>query len=96
MKTGDPIRPLTRDLWEALKWDMWPSQAVCIDFGIASPAHLGALQYAVNHDGVTVEQLDRALGSGPALQALIGPRNPYRYVTFRTDWDDMPEEPEEF
>ena len=95
MKTEDQIRPLTRALYEALKWDVWPSRATCIDFGITSPAHLGALQYAVNSDGVTVEQLDRALGSGPALQALIGPRNPYRYVTFRTDWDDMPEEPEE-
>ena len=75
-KTRDRIRPLTRALYEALKWDVWPSHAVCVDFGITSPAHLGALQYAVNYDGVTLEQLDSALGNGPALQALIGPRNP--------------------
>jgi hypothetical protein len=44
---------------------------------------------------VTLEQLDAALGNGPALQAFVSTTNPYRNVTFRTDWDDMPEEPEE-
>ena len=56
----------------------------------------GALQHAVICDAVTLEQLDAALGNGPALQAFVSTTNPYRRdVTFRTDWDDMPEEPEE-
>jgi hypothetical protein len=92
----DEIRSLTRDLIEALLRDEWPSNAACVDFGILSPAHLGALQYAVIQDGVTAEKLDAALGKGAELQKLIGPGNRYRYVTFCTDWDDMPGEPEEF
>ena len=95
MKTQQ-IRSVTRDLIEALRRDEWPSEAACLDFGIRSDLHLGALQYAVINDGVTAEQLDAALGKGPELQKLIGPKNPYRNVTFTTDWDDMPEEPEEF
>ena len=79
-----------------MKWHVWPSRAVCVDFGIASPAHLGALQYAVNYDGVTLEQLDVALGKGAEIQKLISPENPYRDVVFHTAWDDMPDEPEEF
>lgn len=93
MKTQ--IRDLTRQLIEALRSDQWPSPAVCIDFGIRSSAHLGALQYAVLSDGATAERLDAALGKGGELQKLIGPKNPYRGVTFHTDWDDMPEEPED-
>jgi hypothetical protein len=89
------LRELTRELYKALRLDEWPSHAACLDFGIESATHLGALQYAVINDGVTIEELDRALGNGRALQALIGPKNPYRHVVFRTDWDDMPEEPEE-
>ena len=58
------------------------------------PCNLIGLELRIN-DGVTIEELDRALGNGRALQALIGPKNPYRHVVFRTDWDDMPEEPEE-
>ncbi len=95
-KGKDITRELTRELHEALRRDEWPSRAACVDFGIRSPEHLGALRYAVIADGVTAEQLVAALGNGPALQALISPRNPYRFATFRTDWDDLPEEPEEF
>src|SRR5947209_19891436 len=97
METEDArISPVTLGLIEALRRDEWPSNAACIDFGIATSAHLGALQYAVVTDGVTAEQLDAALGKGPEIKELVGPENPYRGVTFRTDWDDMPEEPEEF
>ena len=46
-------------------------------------------------DGVTAEQLDEAMGRGEKLQTLISPRNPYRYVTFRTDWDELREMGEE-
>jgi hypothetical protein len=90
------VRDNTRDLYRSLRFDEWPSPATIVDFGIESTAHLGALQYAVIHDAVTLEDLDRALGNGPAIQALISERNPYRNVTFRTDWDNLPEDPDEF
>ena len=96
MKTKQPeVRRMARDLYTALVLDVWPSPGTCMDFGIASEAHLGALQYAVMQDGVTQEQLDAALGKGAEIQKLISPENPYRDVTFRTAYDDMPEEPEE-
>lgn len=89
-----PVRENTRDLYRSLRLDEWPSQATVVDFGIASTEHFGALQYAVIHDEVTLEELDQALGNGPAIQALISEGNPYRRVIFRTDWDDLPDEPE--
>lgn len=89
------IRDNSRDLYRSLVLDEWPSQATIVDFGVESPAHLGALQYAVIHDAVTLEELDQALGNGRAIQALISEQNPYRHVAFRTDWDDLPEEPED-
>jgi hypothetical protein len=89
----DSIRPLTHQLWDALRSDTWPSPGTCLDFGIQSAAHFGALQHAVKYGEVTKIDLDKALGNGPALQALIRPTNPYRYVTFRTAWDELEEEP---
>jgi hypothetical protein len=93
---NNTVREVTRGLIKALKRDEWPSNAACVDFGIKTSAHLGALQYAVISDGVTAVQLDEALGKGAEIQKLVSPQNPYRHVTFQTDWDDMPEEPEEF
>ena len=79
----------------SLVLDVWPSPAQVIDFGIASEAHYAALQYAVGGD-VTPEQLDEALGKGPALTALIRPGNPYYgRVEFKTDWDELLPEPDE-
>src|SRR5262249_35837514 len=43
-----------------------------------------------NHD-VRTGQLDAGPGTGPALQALIGPRGPYRHVTSRTPGIDFDE-----
>lgn len=56
------IRPVTRQLVEALTWDAWPSAATCVDFGIRTTEHLGALQYAYKHDGVTECNSTRHLG----------------------------------
>jgi len=96
MTTGSKIRPVTEALCRALALDTWPSNAACIDFGIRTEQHLGALQYALVNGEVSPEQLDEALGKGESLQALISPRNPYRNVAFRTAWDDLDVEPEEF
>jgi hypothetical protein len=80
---------MTQNLILALELDIWPSPATCVDFGIKTDLNLGALQFAVRKDGVSEEQLDAALGSGPEIQKLISDRNPYRFVTFETDWDHL-------
>src|SRR5262249_36609767 len=80
------VRELTQHVYHALILDEWPNSGGIVDFGLHSTEHYGALQYAVKCDGVTMEELDRALGSGPAIQSLISDRNPYRNVTFKTDW----------
>lgn len=47
------IRPLTRLRYECLRLDEWPSPATCLDFGIETEKHLGALQWAVSAEGVS-------------------------------------------
>jgi hypothetical protein len=84
-----PLREVARNVYECLFLDIWPSPAGIKDFGLDSTEHYGALQYAVKHDGVTVDALDAALGWGPALTKLISKSNPYHGVTFRTDWDTI-------
>jgi hypothetical protein len=88
-ETTQEVREMTRNLVSALELDIWPSPATCMDFGIKSEDHLGALQFAVRDDGVSTERLDAALGSGPEIQKLISDRNPYRFVTFETPWDHL-------
>jgi hypothetical protein len=66
-----------------------------VDFGIRTPAHLGALRYALVSDGVTAAEFDAALGKCEEIQKLISGHNPYRYVSFRTDWDELTNEPDE-
>lgn len=83
------VRQMAQDLYLALVLDVWPSPGTCMDFGIMSQAHLGALRYAVLEDDVTEQQLDAALGKGAEIQKLISPRNPYRNVVFRTPYDEM-------
>jgi hypothetical protein len=84
---------MTLNLVDALERDDWPAPAACIDFGIETRDHLRALQYAVGSDGVRTDELDAALGKGTEIQRLISPGNPYRFVTFRTLWDELPVEP---
>ena len=84
-----PIRPVSKNAYDAILMDSWPSPAGVLDFGIDSPEHLGALQHEFRTGRVTLEQFDDALGWGPALNKLIGEDNPYRDVTFKTKWDSM-------
>ncbi len=82
---------LASRLCDCLIQDEWPSPATVVDFGIASPKHLGALQFAVR-SGITAYDLDRVIGDGPAITALVHgiPGQPYRDVKFETEyaaWD---------
>jgi hypothetical protein len=75
-------------LVEELRADRWPSAATVIDYGIESPRHLGALQHAIAC-GVTAYELDRVLGDGAAITALVqsAPHQPYGHVDFDTAYD---------
>ena len=84
------VRPLAIHLVDSLILDLWPSVATTVDWGIDSANHLGALQHAVVF-GITAYDLDRVLGDGRAITALIRgvPRQPYREVVFETAFDRL-------
>lgn len=91
-------REVANQMWEALWSDVFPDNMAClVDFGLdpmtlgsADPTQrFGALQWAVKHGGVTLQELDAALGDGPALTKLVDQEdNPYR-CEFTTAWDGM-------
>jgi hypothetical protein len=84
-----PVREVAQTVYESFVLDVWPSAAGIKDFGLDSAEHYGALQYAVRHHGVTVEDLDVALGYGPALTELVREGNPYHGIRFTTVWDTL-------
>ena len=88
---------ITKRLIDGIMRDMIPNTATCIDFGIdnSDPTRIfGAYQWGLKHQTFTEEELDRALGNGPALTELVNRGdNPYgKDLTIQTIWDDMPEE----
>ena len=94
-KRQQPIRPLTQELIDSVRLDVWPGMATITDFGIDSSSHLGALQYAVIYETATPEELDAAMGNGAELTEIARHgANPYRDVTFKTAWDGLTVEPE--
>lgn len=80
-------------LVDCLKCDQWPSPATCVDFGIESSQHLGALGHAVR-SGIRAYELDRVMGDGLATTILVNgiPGQPYRDVVFRTAYVDLIED----
>ena len=66
------VRPLTQQLWDCAMLDIWPGIGCCVDFGIDNSSEkLGAYQRAIKHGFVTIEELDAALGDGPALTKIL-------------------------
>jgi hypothetical protein len=88
-KKAAAVRDVTRTVYDCLLADEWPTDAGVKDFGLESTEHYGALQYELRSGSVSLQQLDRVLGNGPAITALIRKGNPYGGVTFRTMWDDI-------
>jgi hypothetical protein len=74
------------------------SLAAVTDFGLRTEEQYAALRYAVLEGGIRPEQLAAVAGSGPAVTALMKTvaGNPWRDVVFRTPWDDLPLEPDDF
>ena len=81
------IRQTTTSLFQACALDMPVSPAGACDFGIdgwggTDPnAVYAAYQSAIKGEKISIEQLDKALGDGPALTELIG-------VAVKTVWDE--------
>ena len=75
---------------KSLALDELPSPAAVVDYGIDSLDHLGALQHAIA-TGVTVYDLDRVMGDGPAITRLVRnvPDQPYPDISFSTAYDAL-------
>lgn len=91
------MKPVTEDFVHALALDIMPGHAANCDFGVNSTAILGAYQHVFRTGLVTPEELDQALGDGPALTELVrrgaNSSNYCKDVTIRTPYDFMvPEE----
>jgi hypothetical protein len=67
--------------------DMPLSPSVTVDFGVDTVEHHRALQTAIR-SGLTIEDLDRALGNGKRLTE-IAKRYGYNDVVFNTAYDEM-------
>jgi hypothetical protein len=88
---GRAIRPATKNLVEAVLFDVWPRNAAIVDFGIRSQEHYEALYYPLRDGDITPEQVDAALGNGRKLTELVNaaPHNPHKGIEFHTSWDDL-------
>ncbi|RLI48953.1 MAG: hypothetical protein DRP09_21055 [Candidatus Thorarchaeota archaeon] len=64
------IRPMTKDCYDLLMMDLPLRMTMVVDFGVDTPEHYSALQRAVRA-GATAEELDKALGKGKLLTALV-------------------------
>lgn len=91
------IRPVTQDCYESLMMDEWPRAAAICDFGIDSQKHYEALYDPIRKGEIKIEDLERVLGSGPAITELVNqcPANRYKGIVFETAWDDIQEEDDE-
>lgn len=91
MKQLVEVRPVTRNLIEAVMLDAWPHHAAVVDFGIDSQKHYEALYYPIRQWEIMPKALDLALGHGENLTALVrqSPSNPHKDVQFYTSWDVM-------
>lgn len=92
---GSNVRPMTVRLICNLLLDLPLTSVQCDDFGVDSAEHYRALRAILETeamDGMRQrgEELDRALGNGPALTRLVQKYAPqYKSVHFETVWDKL-------
>lgn len=84
-----PLHPVTRSLVRAVRENVWPGPAVAEAFGLKTVEHAEALYAAVLSGAVTAEELDDALGDGPAITRLVAKAtaNPNPAIAFVTGWE---------
>ena len=91
------MRMTTESLIEALLLDTWPTPGACCDFGLDGPdasAKLGALQNGFRAEEFSAQELDEALGNGPALTELV--KRIGCPLVFKTALDDFGEYDDEY
>lgn len=97
------VRSVTEKLYTSIMLDIFPnSPAVLCDFGLDGWGGSNiqmcyeALYYPIRNGEITIEELDAALGNGPALSELVNkcPHNPHKGIHFHTAYDTMDEEDE--
>ena len=88
------LKPVTESFIQAVNMDVGPTPAAQCDFGIDTQEHYEALYYPIKAGEITAEELDKALGSGPALTALVArcKSNPHKDITFVTSYDMLDDE----
>lgn len=83
------MQTTAHDLYNSINNDTWPRAAAKADYGLdgcngTNPQQIyTAYQKAIRTGKATLEQLQAALGDGPALTQLIG-------TTIHTVWDQIP------
>lgn len=84
-----PMHPVTRSLVRAIQENVWPGTAATEAFGLKTVAHAEALYAVVLSGKVTTEELDEALGDGPAITRLVsraaGSSHPP--IEYATGWE---------
>ncbi|MCC6457992.1 MAG: hypothetical protein IT328_23760 [Caldilineaceae bacterium] len=92
---GTTVRPVTVRLICTLSLDLPLTPATINDFGVTTDTHYRALRAVLDAmDPVGLQQLgeelDCAIGDGPALTKLVQKYAPqYKDVRFETPWDDL-------
>jgi len=83
---------MATNLWHRLVAREIPSRAQQVDFGIDSSEHVEALHHATVW-GILPYELDRVIGDGPAITALVNgiPKTPYPGIRFATYHDNIAE-----
>ena len=92
---GAKVRPMTLALIWNLLMDLPLTPAQSNDFGVATRDHYRALNAVIHAEhplGLRGfgEELDRAMGNGPALTKLVQTYAPqYKALRFATPWDEL-------
>jgi hypothetical protein len=82
--------PTTRNVFASALLGVMPQNPVDrANFGIATREHFHALSFGVLSGEITAKALEAAMGDGPKLTKLVrgAASNPFKEITFRTDWD---------
>ena len=83
------IRPVAQRMFDYSFGMTVISPACIVDFGLDTEEHLLSLTTVVVNREVTVDQLDAALGDGPAITELVNgcKSNPFDGIIFKTAYD---------
>jgi hypothetical protein len=78
-------------LVKSILLDVFPSIAVCTDFGINSQQVYEAYYYSIRKGSLSAEQLHEIVGNGKKLTELLVncPDNPHKNINIKTIYDEI-------